>query len=220
MILFDDRNDPMGARKTSLADLDGDMVPSPGFAGALARLHEEHRGVAIKSPRMALTRADQKRGKRSCLRAVATPERWIKEPRPARRPRCVRTPHWYLAASNALSVERRFVERIGGWDEAYQGWGEEDMDFAYRLHLAGLSFVFPAPQWLYAVHLDHAPAAGWTTSLDRNARRFVRKFPEVYEIRLPAYRQCGIALARGSGMRSPRWPPSPALAYYWAGARR
>ena len=142
--------------------LDGDMVPSPGFAGALARLHEEHRGVAIKSPRMALTRAEQKRGKRSCLRAVATPERWIKEPRPARRPRCVRTPHWYLAASNALSVERRFVERIGGWDEAYQGWGEEDMDFAYRLHLAGLSFVFPAPQWLYAVHLDHAPAAGWT----------------------------------------------------------
>jgi glycosyltransferase involved in cell wall biosynthesis len=200
--------------------LDGDMVPSPGFAGALKRLHAEHRGVAIKSPRMALTRAEQKRGKRSCLRDVATPERWIEGPRPARRPRCARTSHWYLAASNALSVERRCVEQIGGWDEEYQGWGEEDMDFAYRLHLAGLSFVFPEPRWLYAVHLNHAPADGWATSLDRNARRFVRKFPEVYEVRLPAYQQCGIALARDSGKPSARVRPSPALAYYRPGTRR
>ena len=199
--------------------LDGDMVPSPGFSGALRLLHAEHRGVAIKSPRMALTEAEQKRGKRSCLRGVATLERWI-ERRPARRPQCARTSHWYLAASNALSVERRFVEQIGGWDEEYQGWGEEDMDFAYRLHLAGLSFVFPEPRWLYAVHLDHAPADDWATSLDRNARRFVRKFPEVYEVRLPAYQQCGIALARGSGQPSTRVRPSPALAYYWSRTRR
>jgi glycosyltransferase involved in cell wall biosynthesis len=197
--------------------LDGDMVPSPGFVGALTRLHSEHRGVAIKSPRMSLTRSQQKRGKRPCLHDVATPERWIEGPRPAWRPRCARTSHWYLAASNALSVERRFVERIGGWDEEYRGWGEEDMDFAYRLHLAGLSFVFPDPRWLYAVHLDHAPADGWATSLDRNARRFVRKFPEVYDVRLPAYQQCGIALARGTSKRSARVRPSPALAYYHPG---
>ena len=200
--------------------LDGDMVPSPGFAAALKRLHGEHSAVAIKSARMALTRAEQKRGKQSCLRAVATPERWIEGPRPPRRPRCARTSHWHLAASNALSVERRFVERIGGWDEEYRGWGEEDMDFAYRLHLAGLSFVFPEPRWLYAVHLDHAPADAWATSLDRNARRFVRKFPEVFDVRLPAYQQCGIALARGSGKPSARVRPSPALAYYRPGTRR
>ena len=200
--------------------LDGDMVPSPGFAGALRRLHAAHRGVAIKSPRMALTRTEQKRGKRECLRDVATPERWIEGPRRARRPRCARTSHWYLAASNALSVERRFVTRIDGWDEEYQGWGEEDMDFAYRLHLAGLSFVFPEPRWLYAVHLDHPPTDGWATSLDRNARRFVHKFPEVYEVRLPAYQQCGIAFAAGSGKPSARVRPSPALAYHRQGTRR
>ena len=194
--------------------LDGDMVPSPEFAGGLKRLHAEHRRVAIKSARMALTRAEQRRGKRSCLRDIATPERWIEGSRPTRRQRCARTSHWYLAASNALSVERRFIERIGGWDEGYQGWGEEDMDFAYRLHLAGLSFVFPGPRWLYAVHLDHAPADAWATTLDRNARRFVRKFPEVYEVRLPAYQHCGIALARDRGKSSARVQPSPALAYY------
>lgn len=200
--------------------LDGDMVPSPEFVGALRRLHLEHRDVAIKSPRMALTQTEQARGKRSCLRDVATPTRWIDGPRSARRPRCARTSDWYLAASNALSVERRFVERIGGWDEEYQGWGEEDMDFAYRLYLAGLSFVFPEPRWLYAVHLNHAPADGWAKSLDRNARRFVRKFPEVYEVRLPAYEQCGIAIARGSAKPSMRVRPSPALAYYRPGTRR
>ena len=162
----------------------------------------------------------RRRGKRSCLRAVATPDRWIDGTRPPRRSPCPRTSHWYLAASNALSVERCFVERIGGWDEEYHGWGEEDMDFAYRLHLAGLSFVFPEPRALYAVHLDHAPADGWAASLDRNARRFVRKFPEVYEVRLPAYQQCGIALARGTGKPSTGVRPSPARAYYQPWARR
>jgi GT2 family glycosyltransferase len=190
------------------------MIPSPEFASALRHLHAVHDGVAIKSPRMALTQAEQARGKRSCLRHVATPRRWLATGRTTRRSlTCTRTSDWYLAASNALSVERRFVERIGGWDEEYQGWGEEDMDFAYRLHLAGLEFLFPEPEWLYGVHLDHAPAHDWSKSLDRNARRFVAKFPEVYELRLPAYELCGISFAQRSGTASPRVRPTPALAY-------
>jgi hypothetical protein len=48
----------------------------------------------------------------------------------------------------------------------------------------------------------------------------VRKFPEVYEVRLPAYQQCGIALTRGSGTPAARVRPSPALAYYRPGTRR
>jgi hypothetical protein len=74
-------------------------------------------------------------------------------------------------------------------------------------------FVFPESQRLYAVHLDHHVAEDWTESLERNARRFVGTFQEVYEVRLPAYQACGLAFARKSGTPPPRARPNRLLAY-------
>ena len=193
--------------------LDGDMVPCPTFLDSLRSLHSEFPRTVIKPTRFALTLGQQARGKAACLHDVATRARWF----PGRASRssktCQPTAHWYYAASNALSVERRYVERIGGWDEGYHGWGEEDMDFAYRLHREGLGFLFPESQRLYAVHLDHHIADDWAASLDRNARRFVKKFREVYEVRLPAYQACGLALAGKSASPPSRVTPHPMLAY-------
>jgi GT2 family glycosyltransferase len=202
-----------GCDRDVVVFLDGDMVPCPTFLESLRRLHSEHRGTVVKPARFALTRAEQARGKMSCLQDVASGARWFSARRSQAGETCRPTPHWYYAASNALSVERRYVEQIGGWDEAYQGWGEEDMDFAFRLYRAGLAFVFPESQRLYAVHLDHHVAEDWTESLERNARRFVGKFQEVYEVRLPAYQACGLALARKSGTPPPRVRPNRLLAY-------
>jgi len=193
--------------------LDGDMVPCPNFIASLRHLHSEHHGAVVKPARFALSREEQARGKAWCLRDVATEARWFAGRAARTRENCTRTAHWYYAASNALSVERRYVEQIGGWDEGYHGWGEEDMDFAYRLHRAGLGFVFPAPEWLYAVHLDHDAADNWAESLERNARRFVGKFPEVYEVRLPAYQACGLAFGQQRGEPAPRIRRNRALAY-------
>jgi glycosyltransferase involved in cell wall biosynthesis len=190
--------------------LDADMVPSPTFVDSLRRLHVQYARAVCKVERLALTQQEQARGKAGCLREVATVERWWMGTDAELRG-CVPTKHWYFAASNALSVERRYVEEIGGWDEGYHGWGEEDMDFAYRLHQADLAFLFPEDRRLYAVHLDHEVDDDWTESLDRNARRFVDKFPEVYEVRLPAYRACGIAL--GGGASNPREGRLRSLAY-------
>jgi GT2 family glycosyltransferase len=197
--------------------LDGDMVPGPHFLAALRRLHQENPGVVVKAARLSLTAEEQARGKAPCLRDVATGERWLGRPADpvrAKRLPCARTAKWYFAASNALSVERRHVERVGGWDEGYHGWGEEDMDFAYRLHRAGLGFAFPGPRLLYAVHLDHDRPTDWAASLERNARRFVAKFAEVFATRLPAYRACGLSLGRGPTDGPPKqFPPSHADLY-------
>jgi GT2 family glycosyltransferase len=200
--------------------LDGDMVPCPEFIASLRRLHSEHHGVVVKPARFALSQEEQARGKAWCLRDVATEERWFAGEPPQDCENYAPTAHWYYAASNALSVERRRVEQIGGWDEGYHGWGEEDMDFAYRLHRAGLGFVFPQSQQLYAVHLDHDDADDWTESLERNARRFVSKFPEVYDVRLPAYRACGLAFGEKQDEPAPRIRRTRALAYSPRAPRR
>jgi GT2 family glycosyltransferase len=208
------RNDGWRACDTDVVVfLDGDMVPSPTFLDSLRCLHQEHDEVVVKPERFAMTREEQARGKAACLHEVATQARWFAVP-PSRPPQASSpTPHWYYAASNALSVERQHVERIGGWDEEYHGWGEEDMDFAYRLHRAGLGFIFPEPESLYAVHLDHDLAEDWVESLERNASRFVAKYPEVYDVRVPAYRACGLAMGQICGAREPNIERNRALAY-------
>ena len=80
--------------------------------------------------------------------------------------------------------------------------------------------MFPESERLYAVHLDHHIADDWAASLERNAQRFVKKFREVYEVRLPAYEACGLALARKSGSPPPRAKPHPMLAYSRVTRRR
>jgi len=62
---------------------------------------------------------------------------------------------WDYCASNNLSIRRSEVERIGYWDEKFIGWGEEDIDFAYRLFKSGCRPVIPESGPIYAYHLDH-----------------------------------------------------------------
>ncbi|HUS90637.1 MAG TPA: glycosyltransferase, partial [Phycisphaerae bacterium] len=197
------------SRGEIIAFLDADMVPSPGFLHALRGLHARHPRIVVKAPRHSLPPRKQRLGKTHCLDLIASADRWAPGPGAPNGDgagECRQTGKWYLAASNALSVRRRHVVRIGGWDEGFHGWGEEDMDFAYRLHRIGLSFVFPPSRLLYAVHLDHPVAADQAESLRRNALRFVSKFPEVYPVRLPAYNACGISLA-ARGAKGPDGDP-------------
>ena len=100
---------------------------------------------------------------------------------------------WDYCASNNLSLPRQHVVDGGGWDETFVGWGEEDMDFAYRMSLRGLRPVLPVATQVRAFHLDH-PVNNETNraSLLRNARYLLSKFPELRELRLPAYAAWGI----------------------------
>lgn len=102
---------------------------------------------------------------------------------------------WDFCASNNLSVRRREIQRIGGWDEGFEGWGEEDMDFAYRLYRAGCRPVLPEAGPVVAHHLDHdVDAEAAKASLQRNARYFINKFPEVARPRHEAYQLHGLTM--------------------------
>jgi glycosyltransferase involved in cell wall biosynthesis len=202
--------------------LDGDMVPGPGFLDNIRRAYSEAPRALVKAARFNLTLKKQRLGKRVCLRAVQAADRWDREPlsllgyeapvrsnalaaQPMnRRAEPVVSNEWQCAASNAISVSHDLVSEVGGWDEGYSGWGEEDMDFAYRLHLAGAQFLFPDPSRCYAVHLDHPEEPGKRETLARNASRFVNKFPEVLPAREPAYARYGVQIRTVSQSESSR----------------
>jgi glycosyltransferase involved in cell wall biosynthesis len=48
---------------------------------------------------------------------------------------------WGLGWTCALSVPRSRALEVGGFDETFQGWGAEDIDFSYRLWRAGAAFA-------------------------------------------------------------------------------
>jgi len=99
---------------------------------------------------------------------------------------------WDWCTSNNLSVRRTRVIEVGLWDENFVGWGEEDIDFAYRLFLAGARPVLPFRTSARAFHLDHpVDSEANRSTLLRNARYLTAKFPELLPIRLPAYRNFG-----------------------------
>jgi glycosyltransferase involved in cell wall biosynthesis len=95
---------------------------------------------------------------------------------------------WDYCASNNLSVRKKHVQRVGYWDEDFVGWGEEDMDFAYRLFKDGISPVLPDNGTIYAYHLDHEVDNAMNAyTLEKNANHFLKKFPIMRLIRKDVY---------------------------------
>lgn len=103
--------------------------------------------------------------------------------------------HWDWCASNNLSVSRKAVERVGFWDENFFGWGEEDIDFAYRLFRSGVYPVMPRSDELWAYHLDHqVDIVKNGVDLKRNAGYLVKKFPKLLRCRAQAYEMHGLVV--------------------------
>ncbi|HYH97947.1 glycosyltransferase family 2 protein [Hyalangium sp.] len=83
---------------------------------------------------------------------------------------------WMLGWTTAVSLPRALAREAGGFDADFLGWGMEDIDFSYRLHLGGASFAVAreAP----VVHLPHPPlssTADKQRSHDANVLRMHRK---------------------------------------------
>lgn len=56
--------------------------------------------------------------------------------------RLMQSTPWYHGFSCALTVPADRARHIHGFDEAYKGWGAEDIDFCYRLYREGAAFDF------------------------------------------------------------------------------
>lgn len=203
------------ARGAVILYLDSDMIVGPEYLMTVRRLHTLNRAALIKGTRIDASISDlntvtnnvtEDIGPRLPLggeylryQHIATHpavtsnqmstdavafeldgSRWILD-------------RWDWCASNNLSVRRKYVCAARGWDQRFVGWGEEDMDFAYRMFRLGLRPMTQVSGPLFGVHITHrVDRDANRRSLQDNARYFVGKFPEVAALRQHAYAGYGV----------------------------
>lgn len=81
---------------------------------------------------------------------------------------------WSYGTTGNLSVARAPLERVGGFDESFEGWGLEDTELHYRLTRAGLrTRVAPAACNYHQNHPRDDNALKWNWL--RNARHLLGK---------------------------------------------
>ena len=102
---------------------------------------------------------------------------------------------WRNVRSRCWSVMRDDVIGVGNWDGAYEGWGTEETDLAYRLHLhRAMRVRMLSLKGTYAVHVAHAfDREVRTVEHARNEARLINKFPNLRAERMALARRLGIA---------------------------
>jgi GT2 family glycosyltransferase len=125
---------------------------------------------------------------------------------------------WGRFYSANVSVKKRLLERVGGFDEERLPYLYEDLDFGYRASKLGLRLLYD--RRAVVEHLREMDLEYWKRRMEpaaRAERAFVRKHPEIppYFHRMLS-RAAGLPQARGRGARFirlvPRWVP-------WLGPR-
>lgn len=86
---------------------------------------------------------------------------------------------WGIATTGNMGFDRQYMGEVN-FDENYKGWGIEDTDFSYQLHLQGYKFRFTRGAINY--HQEHPRGINQRQELSNNIAYFCSKFPslEVY----------------------------------------
>lgn len=98
---------------------------------------------------------------------------------------------WHCVYSCNMALSKDALERLGGFDEDYKGWGMEDTDIGYRCYLQGMSIV--SHLGIEALHQYHGEAFGDLKNQDKmnewdqNIARMYKKFPQLHKT-LPRWR--------------------------------
>ena len=178
--------------------LDGDMLLGPGYIEEIKQYHAVLQRVYIRGQRYSISAAQQTKGMELCVAEVRKQRTqqdtlcsYITAPPDFVGKKAYRAAYydkWEWCASNNLSVRRKHVSQIGYWDESFAGWGEEDIDFSFRLYRLGLTPLHLFSGDAASYHLEH-PVDHETNAftLKRNGSYLMRKFPELAEFRREAY---------------------------------
>lgn len=92
---------------------------------------------------------------------------------------------WALGTTANLALSAKLLDTVGHFDESFSGWGMEDTDLSYRLHVVGVKFaVNPAAINYHQVHpigTDPLPhdVRRRRSELLANLRHFCRKHPTI-----------------------------------------
>ncbi len=179
--------------------LDGDMLAGPRYVEEIKRYHALLDKVYLRGQRCSISAALQSRGMATCLHEIAhrqgageaSPVGYMPSPKnwpwqAAHGAACY--DRWEWCASNNLSLMTEYAIAIG-WDEHFFGWGEEDIDFSFRLYEHGLTPLYVTGDNAVAYHLDHEiDRARNALTLRANARYLLNKFPQIAESRRQAVR--------------------------------
>lgn len=173
--------------------LDGDIIPEPRLFSYCNELHQRFNRTAVKYPVYSITEQRQRNDLLQLFEWIVshqidrfghlvTKHVGIDTRPLPKRLRGIRTKLWVLCASHCMSISKKEVDLVGGWDEDFKGWGEEDLELAYRLYKIGVDFLYPHRKNAAAYHLDHS--VNWENnyiSLQKNIRRFRDKHSDSWE---------------------------------------
>jgi GT2 family glycosyltransferase len=173
------RNQLAGAaRGELLVFLDVDCIPAPGLLAAYAAALREHDALALGETRYLPGGLPAEAGEDELLRvATRHPER--ADLFPTDGPPRLDSRHDLFWSLNFGLRRGTFAERIGGFDEAYRGYGIEDTDFGRRAAAAGVPLC-----WLgdaLAFHQHHSPTRldpDGIEALVGNVRRYRERWGE------------------------------------------
>jgi GT2 family glycosyltransferase len=116
---------------------------------------------------------------------------------------------WTRFYSCNVSVKRRLLERVGGFDAEAFPFGHEDLDLGRRLHDAGSRLLYNRAA--VGEHLKTETLKSWAAKLPRIAaseRRFVARYPDMAPYFYDRFRAAAAAApARGRSARLARWIP-------------
>jgi GT2 family glycosyltransferase len=196
--------------------LDGDMLLCPKYIEEIKRYHSILGKAYIRGRRYGIPADYQANGIEICLDAIAKKQLvaplqsvgYVAEPQDFAEKLVCGTAYrdrWEWCASNNLSVRSEYVAQIGYWDEGFLGWGEEDIDFSFRLCRLGLTPLILESDDAAAYHLDHQ--VDYETNrmtLRENGKYLIGKFPGIEGYRREAYARYGINIEDLSDRRSLR----------------
>ncbi len=183
--------------------LDGDMLLGPGYIEEIKHYHAALQRIYIRGQRYSISAAQQTKGMELCLADVKKQQipretvcSYITPPPDFVGTKAYQAAYcdkWEWCASNNLSVRNEYVSQIGYWDENFVGWGEEDIDFSFRLYGLGLTPIHLVSGNAASYHLEHhVNHEGNILTLKKNGSYLISKFPELAEYRREAYARYGI----------------------------
>jgi GT2 family glycosyltransferase len=125
-----------------------------------------------------------------------------------------RTDNPGLFWSLAFGVRATTFDRLGGFDESFDGYGAEDTDLAFRADAAGVPVLFSARGGAYhQYHQAYDPPLQHFADIVRNARRFhARHGLWPMDGWLDAFARMGLSTERGEDIEVLRLPTPEEIA--------
>lgn len=146
---------------------DSDIIASPDLLSRHLAHHRELRAQAVVGMEVQVaTYAEY-------LTKSRSPE--LRDPLHGTAPK--RLTWLYFMTGNA-SVRRADLERVGGFDESFTGYGHEDLELGYRLQAGGVRLIYePAAVNYHWQAIPYGEQKGKYELAGRSTVRFYRKHP-------------------------------------------